>query len=308
MSNLTVQSLVRRVDLFTLKLFLSTIEEGQIGRAAFREHVVPSAATKRFQDLEDAIGMKLFDRTARGVAPSQAGVILARHVRDVMSSLEELFRELGELSEGVRGRVAVAAPGILIAQFLAYEIGAFMRRFPQVEVNIFHDQNAMVLRALRNGEVDFAVFSHVKGEVYQGIESVECRRDRLVLLVPEWHPLSPTLNVSLEAVLDQELVSFGEGTTVMNQLRHAALQIGREPRVRYTVSAVDAVRSMVSAGLGVALLPASIAQADGHQNVRIVPIDGDWAERSYRVGYLSGRAHSPAAEALINQIISPTAD
>jgi hypothetical protein len=113
MSNLTVQSLVRRVDLFTLKLFLSTIEEGQIGRAAFREHVVPSAATKRFQDLEDAIGMKLFDRTARGVAPSQAGVILARHVRDVMSSLEELFRELGELSEGVRGRVAVAAPGHL---------------------------------------------------------------------------------------------------------------------------------------------------------------------------------------------------
>lgn len=191
MSNLTVQSLVRRVDLFTLKLFLSTIEEGQIGRAAFREHVVPSAATKRFQDLEDAIGMKLFDRTARGVAPSQAGVILARHVRDVMSSLEELFRELGELSEGVRGRVAVAAPGILIAQFLAYEIGAFMRRFPQVEVNIFHDQNAMVLRALRNGEVDFAVFSHVKGEVYQGIESVECRRDRLVLLVPEWHPPLP---------------------------------------------------------------------------------------------------------------------
>ena len=67
MNNLTIESLVRRVDVFTLKLFMTAIEEGQIGRAAFREHVVPSAATRRFQDLEDLIGMKLFDRSSRGM-------------------------------------------------------------------------------------------------------------------------------------------------------------------------------------------------------------------------------------------------
>ena len=69
MSGLTIHALVRRVDLFSLKLFLTAIEEGQIGRAAAREYIAPSAATKRIQDLEDLAGVKLFDRNAKGVVP-----------------------------------------------------------------------------------------------------------------------------------------------------------------------------------------------------------------------------------------------
>src|SRR5262245_39450924 len=119
MATLTIQSLIRRVDLFTLKLFLTAIEEGQIGRAAAREHVVPSAATKRIQDLEELVGVKLFDRNARGVVPSQAGLAFARHVRIVLATLDDMRRELAALTEGVRGHISIAAPGLLIVQFLA---------------------------------------------------------------------------------------------------------------------------------------------------------------------------------------------
>jgi DNA-binding transcriptional LysR family regulator len=70
---LSVHALVRRIDLFTLKLFLSTVEEGQIGRAAVREHIVASAATKRIQDLEELAGLRLLDRNPKGVVPSAAG-------------------------------------------------------------------------------------------------------------------------------------------------------------------------------------------------------------------------------------------
>lgn len=302
MTNLTTESLIRRADLFTLKLFLTAIEEGQIGRAAFREHLVPSAATRRFQDLEDLIGMKLFDRSSRGVVPTPAGQMVARHVRTILAGLEDLRLGVAEMCEGVRGEITVAAPGIMVAQFLAAEIGEFARRFPLVEVHLYNDQNAAVLRALHDGEVDFAVFSYVEGAVYEGIECIACRDDRLVLIVPVGHPLAQCSSVGLEELLDEDLISFGEGTTIMSQLRHAALAIGREPQVRYVASSVDAVTSLVRAGLGVALRPASIESADEQQRVRTLEVEGEWAERTYCIGYLKGKVLSPAAEAFITQM------
>jgi DNA-binding transcriptional LysR family regulator len=305
MPSLTVQSLIRRVDLFTLRLFLAAIEEGQIGRAAFREHLAASAATKRIQDLEDLLGMKLFDRSARGVVPSAAGRIVEKYARAAIAAMEDLRRDLAELSEGVRGRVAIAAPGLMISQFVAREIRDFSQRFPAVEIVLLSGQNAEVLRALHEGEVDIAVFSHVEGAAYDGIESVECRNDRLVAVLPIGHPLAQEKSVTLEALLDQDLISLGEGTTVTSQLRHAALRIGRQPRIRYTVAAVDAARGLVSAGLGIALQPGSVPYDDERDRVRTLPVDGPWAARSYRIGYLAARPLSPAAEAFFAQIITP---
>ncbi len=305
MPSLTVQSLIRRIDLFTLKLFLAAIEEGQIGRAAFREHLAASAATKRIQDLEDLVGLKLFDRSARGVVPSAAGRIVEKHARAMIAALEDLRRDLAELSEGVQGRVAIATPGMMIAQFLAREIREFAQRFPLVEITLLNGQNAEVLRALRDGEVELAMFSHVEGAAYDGIDSIECRNDRLVAVLPIGHPLALEHEVTLEALLDQDLISLGEGTTVTSQLRHAALRIGRQPRFRYTVTTIDAARGLVAAGLGIALQPGSIPYSDERDQVHTLPVAGSWAARSYRIGYLNGKALSPAADAFVAQMTSP---
>ena len=70
--------LIRQVDLFTLRLFLSAIEEQQIGRAAIRENIAASTATKRIQDLEEIAGVRLLERTPKGVSASPAGAVLAR--------------------------------------------------------------------------------------------------------------------------------------------------------------------------------------------------------------------------------------
>ena len=302
MHPLTVQSLIRRVDLFTLKLFLSAIEESQIGRAAFREHLAASAATKRIQDLEDLLGLKLFDRSARGVVPSPAGRIVEKHARAILAAMEDLRRDLSELSDGVRGHIAIAAPGLMIAQFLAREVGDFTQRFPRIEVALHNGTNAEMLRLLHEGGVDLAVFSHVEGAAYEGIESVECRRDRLVAVVPLGHPLALEKSVTLEALLDQDLVSLGETTTVTSQLRHAALKIGRTPRFRFTVVAVEAARGLASAGLAIGLHPASVRYSDERDEVRTLPVEGDWADRSYRIGFLKSRPLSSAAEAFFAQI------
>jgi len=304
MSSLTIHSLIRRIDLFTIKLFLTAIEEGQIGRAAAREHVAASAATKRIQDLEELVGLKLFDRNARGVVPSQAGLAFARHAHVILATLDEMRRELAAYNEGVRGHVAIAAPGLLIVQFLAREIGIFTQRFPQVEVRLRQETNPDALRALVSGEVDLAVFSVSVDTDYGAIDSYECRTDRLVAVVPVDHPLARETGITLEQLLDQELIALGPMTSIMINLRHAAGNIGREPKIKYAVSNVEAARSLVGSGLGVTLQPACMLFPDEHDGVRTIHIDGEWAERSYHVAKPRGRALGPAAEALIEQLTS----
>lgn len=113
------------------------------------------------------------------------------------------------------------------------------------------------------------------------------------------------LSLRDNTLLDQDLISLGEGTTVTSQLRYAALRIGRELRIRDTVAAVDAARSLVSAGLDIALQPASVPYADERDRVRTLPVEGPWAARSYRLGHLAARSLSPAAEAFCALMTSP---
>jgi DNA-binding transcriptional LysR family regulator len=306
--SLTVQALVRRVDLFTLKLFLTAIEEGQIGRAAAREHIAASAATKRIQDLEDLAGLKLFDRSARGVAPSQAGLVFARHVRAVLAQLDDMRREISAFTDGLRGHISIAAPRLLLVQFLAGQIAEFTRRFPLVDVEMHEAYNRNVVRALASGEVDLAVFAHSVEGGDEGIESYEYGTDRLVAVVPVGHKLASATSISLARLLDEDLIGLEPSTTVMENLRRAARQIGRAPRVKFSVNTVEAARSLVSAGLGVALQPASLLFLDERDRVTTVDIEGAWAQRSHRVGKLRGKTLSAPAEALFEQLRSPPRD
>lgn len=104
MSSFNKTRLLRQVDFFTLRLFLSAVEEGQIGRAALRENIAPSAATKRIQELEDVVGLRLLERTPKGVILSPAGEVLVRHIRQIFTNVDELRAELSAFSEGVRER------------------------------------------------------------------------------------------------------------------------------------------------------------------------------------------------------------
>lgn len=300
MNGLSIHSLVRKVDLFTLKLFLTAIEEGQIGRAAVREHIAPSAATKRIQDLEDLAGLKLLDRNPKGVVPSAAGEVFARHIRMMLGNLDDMRREIGEFTEGIRGHVAICAPRLMITEFLGNEIGDFTRRFPLVNVEMIEDSNANAMRAVAAGDVDLSVFIANNELQYDTIDTVEYRSDRLVAVLPPNHPLGSRSSLTLDELLDLDFVTHH--TTVIRGIQSAAHRIGRELRVKYSVNTVESARSLVRAGLGVTVQPGCMLAAEDTAQLATVPLAGDWARLSHCIGTLHGRLSTAAAQALIEQL------
>jgi DNA-binding transcriptional LysR family regulator len=292
--------LIRQVDLFTLRLFLSVVEEEQIGRAAIRENIAASTATKRIHDLEEIAGILLFERTPKGVSPTAAGQVLARYVRTIFGSLDDMRAEIAAFSEGVRGEITVASARTIIVPFLARELGDFARDFPKVDVVVRELENADITQSVAQGEADVGVFGVVRDINVNGVETVDYRTDRLVAVVPRAHALAERGSVSFEDLLPENLIAVN---AMHATLAAAAHRLGGEYRPKFSVRSSGVAISLVQAGLGVTVQPECVLGLEMFDKVSVLTLAEPWAKRILRIATPQGRNPSPAARALIKQLL-----
>jgi DNA-binding transcriptional LysR family regulator len=190
----------------------------------------------------------------------------------------------------------------MITGFLGNEIGDFTRRFPLVNIEVREDSNANAVKAVAAGDVDLSVFIANNELPCDTIDTVEYRSDRLVAVLPPNHPLSSRSSLTLEELLDLDFVAHH--TTVITGIRRAAIGIGRELHVKFSVNTVESARSLVRAGLGVTVQPGCMLSVEDHAQLAAVPLAGDWAKLSHCIGTLRGRSLTAAAKALIDQLTS----
>jgi len=296
--------LIRQVDLFTLKLFLTVVEEGQVGRAATRENIAASAATKRIQDLEEIVGVQLFERNPRGVVPTAAGVVLARHLAQVFGTFEDIRRDISEFTEGVRGTIRVASTGGIISAYLSRDIAEFARNFPLVDIDLREGNNTEVIRAASAGEVDAAVFVATTEISADEVDCVEYRSDRLVAIVPRGHLLAERQQVKVIEMLEHNLISIAPSSTLMGHVRKTAALAGVEFKPKYSVNSIYAAMGLVRVNQGVTIQPDSLVSTQDLEWVRTVPLDEPWAQRHLILGTRHGRSLSVAAKNFVAQLTS----
>jgi DNA-binding transcriptional LysR family regulator len=294
--------LIRQIDLFTLKLFLTVVEEGQVGRAAARENIAASAATKRIQDLEEVVGANLFERNPRGVLPTAAGLVLMRHLTQVFSTLEHVGRELGEFTQGVRGTIRVASTGGIIFQYLSREVAEFARSFPMVDIDLREGTNPEVIQTVNAGEVDVAVFVGAQGVGKEEYDELEYRTDRLVAVVPVGHPLARQQHVKLIDLLALNFIAIQPTTSLMAQVRQTAMQAGITFKPKYTVNSIYAATSLVRVNQGVTIQPDHMLTTQDLEFVQTVPLDETWALRRLVVATPRGCTPSIAAQNFVDQL------
>lgn len=291
--------LIRQVDLFTLRLFLSAVEEQQIGRAAIRENIAASTATKRIQDLEEIAGIELLERTPKGVMPTPAGAVLARHVRAIFGNLDDMRAEIAAFTEGVRGEVTVASARTIIVPFLARELADFARDFPRVDLVMREMENVEVVQAVMQGEADVGVFAVARDLDLSGVKTTAYRTDRLVAVVPRAHPLSGRTSVTFEDLMPENLIAVGAMHAVFAA---AAKRLGQEYKPKFSVRSSGVAISLVQAGFGVTVQPECLLGLELFDSVAAVELAEPWARRVIQIATVRGRTPSPAARALIKHL------
>lgn len=277
-----------RFDLTTLNLVLAIADTRSITRGAAQEHLALAAASKRLSDLESRLGVALFDRRARGVDLTEAGRAMVRHIRSLNASLHALESEVVEFSRGIKGHLRIAANASAITECLPADLAAFSQAHPGIRISLEDLTSAEVQAAVAEGRADVGIF--VPPQHDGRLSSRHYRDGELAVLVPLQHVLARRsgaaggvpAGVKFDALLDFDIVGLHLGAAVQEQMRERAQALGRTLNVRLQVRGFDAIAQLVEAGLGVAVLPAVVAQRFARIfAVQPLPLLEDWARRPY---------------------------
>lgn len=268
-----------RFDLTTLRVFAAVAELRSISKAAEREHIAVSAASKRVSDLEAALGTRLLHRLPRGVEPTPAGAALLHHATVILRGLERLEGDLSEYARGVKGHVRMMVNESSIVEALPEELSAFVREYPDIKIDLREENSAAIVGAVSDGLADVGVFT--AGLALPGnLETYPYRTDRLALIAPLGHPLASRSRVRLADVLDYDLVGLDAGSAWDALLAGATAGLDRPLRLRFRVASFDAVCRMIRARLGIGLVPPAVLDAfTSAAGLVAVPFDEAWAER-----------------------------
>ncbi|WP_109476570.1 LysR family transcriptional regulator [Paraburkholderia sp. C35] len=298
---MVLKNLLRRLDLTTLQLFIAVYEEGTLTRAAEREAIAVSAASKRLLELEQAVNATLFQRNARGMTLTPAGETLLHHARRVMRGIENIGIELAGHASGVRGYVRMMANLSAIVEFLPEDLRAFLGVNEQVKIDLEERPSGGVVEAVADSLADLGICS---GEAdARGLEVTHYRHDRLCVVMRDDHPLAGRESVAFDETLDSDHVGLHSASSINARTHMAARQAGKALKLRIHVPGFDAVCRMVQAGMGVGVLPVNVYRIMGRPlGLVSVALEDAWAERNLIIVTRDAARLSPVAKLLFDHL------
>ena len=289
-----------RFDLTTLKLFVSVIEHGSIAKAARREHIVASAASKRIGDLEAGLGVALLVRQHAGVVPTAAGEALARHAREVIKTLDQIPGALTTLAADDQPDIRMLAnqTGVVV---VAADLANYIARRPGARIRLEEGQSLPIIESVARGSADIGIIGHFQPT--DRLHVVPYRSIPLMLVVPASHPLAGREALSFAEALEFDLITLVQGTAIRGWALAAAARIPCEPKFTMQVQSYEVMRAMVQAGLGIAVMPAANIQPyEALMQVRAIALTDDWARMQLYLVCDRAAAGIPAIDELLTHL------
>jgi DNA-binding transcriptional LysR family regulator len=270
------------MELRQVRYFTVLAEELSFTRAARRLHVSQPPLSFQIASLETELGARLFDRTSRSVVLSTAGHAFLPHALAVLARLDEARTHVARVASGLQGRVQVGLAGSHFLGPFPQFIQQFRQQRPDVEVVLHEMKPSKHLQALRDGRLDLSVSRNPLGDGQ--VSAALLWRDPVVAAFPPGHGLSKRGHISLAELQGEDFVFLRlDSSPFAARLFDACVQAGFAPRIVQQVVEIPAVLNLVAAGLGVALVPASLAllraDAVGTSQLAYSGSDGD-AQRS----------------------------
>src|SRR5574343_900294 len=255
-----------------IDVFLVLAETLSFRRTAERVHLSQPAVTGVVGRLEEALGVKLFDRTTRQVQLTGPGQVFLEQAQRLRHMTEEAVRAVREVATLQVGQVAMAAMPSLAATVVPRAFARFQAQHPGVRLALMDTLSGPAFELVRAGQVDFALTA--ANPAYADLDYLPLASDGFVLLIPQGHALSRARKpLSWAEVAGLTHISMPLPSSVRQYADAALLQHRVRFAPRYEVEHLATINAMVAAGLGVAALPelaAAVAPNAGLVQRRLV--------------------------------------
>ncbi|MCE7010822.1 LysR family transcriptional regulator [Kibdelosporangium philippinense] len=286
------------MELRQLEHFLAVARDGSFTGAAQRAHIVQSALSASIRKLEAELGAQLFERTTRRVILTEAGRALLPVAQRLVADVDVARSEVSAVVGLSRGRVSVGTIQTLTVVDLPQELGVFRSRYPAIQVHVRDGRVADLIAAITTGELDLAYLA-ADGPLPDDLACFAQWDQRLVLVTYPGHRLADSRRIQLAEIDNEPFVDY-TGSVMQEMVRRRFADAGIRHNPVCAATHVPLLVDLVAAGLGVTIVPQSVAERAG---LPFAEIDHAFT----RTIYLAGRQPqpaNPAARALLAHLIA----
>jgi DNA-binding transcriptional LysR family regulator len=277
------------MELRHLRTIVAVARHRSFTKAGEELYLAQSAISQQIRRLERELGLEVFRRTSRSVELTAEGQVILGYAQRVLAEVDGLHSELEELTGLLRGQLRIGGVYPTGPYDLFGMLADFRAAHPEVAVYMVEDTQDDVIAALRADELDCA---------FTALDPDTLGEEELIVALPSSHPLCARPLVTFEELAAEDLIAYRENSALRRRLERTMADRGLEPRNAFICTEMAAVRALTSKGLGVAVIPRSIAEEPGPP-IELRPIGPERLTWPVALIWRAARRQTPAGKAFL---------
>ena len=261
------------MELRHLRYFVAVAEDQNVTRAATRLHVSQPALSRQIRDLEEELGVTLFERTAKAVRLSEAGRVFLTEARAVLLRAEEAIGTVKSVANGQHGEIHIGYAPSLTVEVLPQALRSFQAANPGVRVHLHDLSTEEMLSGLREDRLHVALLIHPSEQALAGLAFEELVRYPVCVAAHAGHRFARARKIALADLADERLIGYArvDYPEYRHWLTSLFAPLKKAPQIAEEYDSATSLIAAVEAGRGVALVPKAFECLSGPR-LKIRPI------------------------------------
>lgn len=289
----------KTLELRQLQYFVEVAKREHISQAADNLNVAQSAVSRQISNLEAELGTSLFERVGRNVRLTPIGKIFLEHTVTALKAIDFAAKQVEEYLNPEKGIIKIGFPTSLASYVLPNVISAFKKEFPDISFHLRQGSYKYLIEAVKNRELNLAFLGPLPPKDEAIIPTV-LFSEKFYALLPANHPLANNRQLYLVDFREEDFVLFPEGYILNKVAVDACRAAGFIPKVNSEGEDMDALKGLVSAGIGITLLPESSLYDSMPRYTVKIPIASPAITRTVGIISPSNREISPSEQVFLN--------
>ncbi|MCL7749435.1 LysR family transcriptional regulator [Halalkalibacter alkaliphilus] len=257
------------MELRQIRYFMEVAKREHVTEAADALHVAQSAVSRQISNLESELGVDLFIRKGRRVKVTPIGEMFLERMKQAMNVIDNARIEVEEYLDPEQGTIRIAYPISMAAYTLPSAIVAFREKYPKAKFQLKQATYRNLIFGVINGDFNMAMIGPLPEE-NKKVKSKILFTERVVALLPQNHPLADRQSLTLNELQDESFILLPKGFVLRDLIVEACSQSGFNPKIAFEGDDIDALKGLVSAGLGITLIPEiTLVDSVPHATVKI---------------------------------------